>query len=82
MHLSHGHLPSNSPDNPPRLAPGSAFLSGHTHVKGLDVRAGVLFVNPGSTSLPKDDLASYAVYEDGAFALKDLEGGEIARRSW
>lgn len=82
MHLSHGHLPGDSPDDPPRLAPGSAFLSGHTHVKGLDVRAGVLFVNPGSTSLPKDDLASYAVYEDGAFALKDLEGGEIARRSW
>ena len=82
LHLSHGHVPGSTPDDPPRLEPGSALVTGHTHVKTLDLHAGVLRVNPGSTSLPKDDVASYAVYEDGMFVLKDLEGGEIARRGW
>lgn len=82
LHLSHGHLPGNSPDDAPRLAPGSALVTGHTHIKTLDLHEGVLRVNPGSTSLPKDGSTSYAVYENGEFALKDLDGAEIARRSW
>lgn len=82
MHLSHGHLPGNAPDDPPRLAPGSALLTGHTHVKTLDARDGVLFVNPGSTSLPKDGTASYAVYENGAFCLKDMDGAKIEELPW
>lgn len=77
LYLTHGHLPGMSPDDAPALAPGSAFLSGHTHVKTLDERDGVLFVNPGSTSIPKDGSASYAVYEDGTFELKDLEGAVL-----
>lgn len=82
MHLSHGHLPGNAPDDPPRLAPGSVLLTGHTHVKTLDARDGVLFVNPGSTSLPKDGTASYAVYENGSFYLKDMDGAIIEELSW
>lgn len=82
LHLAHGHLAGQSPDDPPRLAPGSALLTGHTHVKTLEERDGVLFVNPGSTSLPKDDVASYAVYEAGAFALKDMEGTVLVERGW
>lgn len=77
LYLTHGHL-----DLTPQLNPGSAFLSGHTHVKTLVERDGVLFVNPGSPSLPKDGVASYAVYERGAFALKTLPGETIAERGW
>ena len=82
LYLSHGHLPGKSPDDPPALAPGSAFLSGHTHAKTLDERDGVLFVNPGSTSIPKDGSASYAVYEHGAFTLKDLDGNTLREGGW
>ena len=82
LYLSHGHLPGKSPDDPPTLAPGSAFLSGHTHAKTLDERDGVLFVNPGSTSIPKDGSASYAVYEHGAFILKDLDGNTLREGGW
>lgn len=77
LYLTHGHL-----DLAPQLRPGSAFLSGHTHVKTLDERDGVLFVNPGSTSIPKDGSASYAVYEHGTFTLKDLGGAALRERSW
>lgn len=67
---THGHL--HAPDAPPPLPAGSAFLSGHTHIKGIEERGGITFVNPGSVSLPKDGTNSYAVYEDGRFALKEL----------
>lgn len=77
LYLTHGHL-----DLAPQLAPGSALLSGHTHIKTLDERDGVLLVNPGSPSLPKDGVASYAVYERGTFALKTLSGETIAEAGW
>ena len=77
LYLTHGHL-----DLAPRLRPGSAFLSGHTHVKTLEERDGVLYVNPGSASIPKDGCASYATYEQGVFALKALDGATLRTRSW
>ncbi len=79
LYLTHGHVAGMTPDDPPPLAPGDAYLSGHTHVKTLDTRDGVLFVNPGSTSIPKDGSASYAVYEHDAFALKALADGATLR---
>ncbi len=81
LFCTHGHVFSptaepGAPDAAPPLPPSSAFLSGHTHVKTLAERAGVLYVNPGSVSLPKDGSRSFAVYENGTFTLKGLEDGE------
>lgn len=61
----------------PALPPCSAFLSGHTHVKVLEQRGDIAFVNPGSISLPKDGSRSFATYHDGTFKLKELETGRI-----
>lgn len=82
LYLTHGHLPGKSPAEPPALAAGSALLTGHTHVKTLDERDGVLYVNPGSTSIPKDGSASFATYCDGVFALKTLAGETIREGTW
>ena len=82
LHLSHGHLAGNSPDQPPALPQGSALLTGHTHIKRLELVDGVMFVNPGSTSIPKDGCASYAVYENGVFALKMLDGETLLEAGW
>ena len=57
-------------------------LPGNTHAKTLDERDSMLFVNPGSTSIPKDGSASYAVYEHGAFILKDLDGNTLREGGW
>ena len=70
LFCTHGHL--WSPDSPPRLEPGSIFLSGHTHVKMDEMRDGVRFVNPGSVSLPKDGSNSFAVYCDGEIEFREL----------
>lgn len=74
LFCTHGHV--FSPDDHPSLGAQAAFLSGHTHVKTLSANGGILYVNPGSTSIPKDGSASYAVYEDGRFTLRDLGSGE------
>ena len=50
-----------------------AVGSGHTHVKTNEVCDGVLFVNPGSVSIPKDGTNSCMIYEDGVFMIKHLE---------
>ncbi len=82
LYLTHGHLSGNNPDDPPTLATGSAFLSGHTHIKRLEMIDDVIYVNPGSTSIPKDGCASYAVYEDNRFVLKTLEGEVLQAAGW
>ncbi len=73
LFCTHGHV--FSPDDHPVLGPRAAFLSGHTHRKTLEQRDGVLYVNPGSPSIPKDGTASFAVYDNGRFTLRDLESG-------
>jgi putative phosphoesterase len=65
LFLTHGH--KWNPDNLPPLKPGSVFLYGHTHVKLEQEREGVLCLNPGSVSIPKDGSHSCLVYEDGVF---------------
>lgn len=82
IYATHGHLPGKSVNDVPTLRPRSIMLSGHTHIKTLDERNGILFVNPGSTSIPKDGLASFATYENNVFTLKTLEGEEIKKRTW
>lgn len=70
---AHGHRPGANPtenDLPP-LAPGSVFLSGHTHVPTLETDAnGILRVNPGSITFPKNgSRRSCIAYRDGTFQL-------------
>lgn len=70
LFCTHGHV--HTPEQPPRLAPGTTFLSGHTHVKTDERRDGIRFVNPGSVSLPKDGTHSFAIWNDGAIELREL----------
>ncbi len=43
-----------------------------------DAHSGLIMLNPGSVSLPKDGSHSYATYTDGLFALKTLDGETLA----
>ncbi len=79
LFATHGHL--FTPEDHPPLPANSAFLSGHTHVKVLEKRGDIVYVNPGSTSLPKDGSASFATYEDGVFSLRTLDGSVISQLS-
>jgi putative phosphoesterase len=58
-----------------------AVLSGHTHIKVLEYDdEGVLRINPGSPSLPKDNVPSYAVLDGLHVMLKSLDGSVLAEQ--
>ncbi len=82
LFCTHGHIykPKDDIDAlnlPPEISHIDAFLSGHTHKKVLNESNGVLFVNPGSVSIPKDGTRSFAVYDNGIFTLKTLDDGAV-----
>ncbi len=71
LYLTHGHL--HHPDALPPLAPGTVFLSGHTHIKMDTYRNGIRCLNPGSVSIPKDGSHSCLILEDGVFRFHRWE---------
>ena len=76
---THGHV-YNEKHLPP-LKPGDILLHGHTHIKEmrwLGERGDILYLNPGSLSIPKDDdRHSYMIWEDHTFTIKEMNGHEI-----
>ena len=74
---THGHL--HNEDSPLPLQEGDIELHGHTHVPRCEKIHGIYYVNPGSTSLPKDGSANgYMTLEDTVFTWKNMEG-EVLR---
>lgn len=72
MHLFHGHREA------PKARAGEVVLSGHTHVPVMEEKGGVIFINPGSVSIPKNGSAnSWMVYDDGIFSIFDMENNLI-----
>lgn len=70
--LHHGHKAL------PPLPQGTIVISGHTHIPVAEEHDGMIFINPGSTSIPKGGYpASYCVLEDKTFTIKDFEGNVI-----
>ncbi|MDD4689959.1 MAG: phosphodiesterase [Eubacteriales bacterium] len=77
---SHGHI--YHPGNLPPMAKGSIFASGHIHIPVCEDVGGVLCINPGSTSLPKEDTpSSYLVIENRTLTWKDLDGNEYKKHN-
>lgn len=56
------------------------IISGHTHVKVLEEKDGVVVLNPGSTTIPKDGSRSYAYYENGELFLWDMDRDELIKK--
>ncbi len=76
--VTHGHVYNER--NLPPLCPGDFLLHGHTHVPVCRTVDGIVIMNPGSVSIPKEGSAhSYMTCEDGLFLWKDLDGAEFMR---
>lgn len=74
--MTHGHV--FGPEHLPPLSPGDALLSGHTHIPTNREQDGILLLNPGSVTFPKNDLPpTYLLYEDGCFFHRTLSGADI-----
>ena len=76
LFATHGH--HFDPEHLPPIPAGSAFAFGHVHVKHLEWKDGILILNPGSVSIPKDGTHSYMAYEGGCFVQKLLDGTPLA----
>ena len=73
LYATHGHLWDE--DNTPPMAPGTVLLNGHFHVPTAHNHETWHYINPGSTSIPKDgSVGSYLILEDGVFTWKDMDG--------
>lgn len=64
------HRPFSAP-----LEKKAVLLYGHTHRKCLYEEDGVIFCNPGSIALPRDDCPGYAVLEPRRIALFNAING-------
>ena len=71
--MSHGHNFNES--KLPPLHKGDILLNGHTHVPKCTEHENFVYMNPGSTSIPKENSPhGYMVYENGLFLWKDFSG--------
>lgn len=76
VYFTHGHVFNKA--NPPQTAKrGDLVFYGHFHTSEITDAAGVICVNVGSTSLPKDGKHAYCVLTDNAITIYDLTTDEI-----
>lgn len=69
VHLEHGHHLDFE------HVKGDIIFSGHTHVHGIKQVGEQIFVNPGSTSLPKNNQKpSYATFDEYRIQIKTFKG--------
>jgi putative phosphoesterase len=71
LFLTHGHVYMED-ELPYALPAGSILLSGHTHIWRLEQKAGIIYCNPGSISLPKTQ--NPAVKPEPTFAIYESIG--------
>ena len=79
IYATHGH--NHGEDHPLPMMPGDYLLCGHTHVPAFNRHDNFTYVNPGSTSIPKNGSAhSYMILDGDRLYWKNLENGEAYRK--
>lgn len=74
--ITHGHV--HNLENLPPLNPGDLLIHGHTHIQAMEPTGEIIYINPGSVSIPKAGNAhSYMIYENREFTIKDLDRNPI-----
>ena len=71
IYLTHGHKFNSK--NLLNVENG-IVLYGHTHITQIEYIDSNIYVNIGSITLPKDDVACYAVLEDNKLEIKTING--------
>lgn len=74
VYCTHGHV--FNPSHLPNLREGDILLTGHTHVVACeDLPGGILYLNPGSPTYPKQDThRGYLILSEEGVVFKDLDG--------
>ena len=73
--VTHGH--HYNKDNLPPLSENDILIYGHTHIPLNTVVDGIICLNPGSVSIPKENSPhSFLIYENKKFIWKTIDGQE------
>ncbi|MGM9970857.1 MAG: phosphodiesterase [Anaeroplasmataceae bacterium] len=76
--MTHGHI--INPTNHLNIESG-VVLYGHTHIYGVDKINDVLYINPGSTTIPKNGCKnSFAILENNEITIYDFDLNVIFRQ--
>ena len=76
--FSHGHI--YNMDNIPNKEIEIMFY-GHYHIGFIEEENGIIFANPGSISLPKNNTEhSYIIFDENKITLKDVNGNIIKEK--
>ena len=69
------HGPRNALPRDYDCMAAAALLNGHFHLPAARSHDGWHYINPGSTSIPKDgSTGSYLILENRVFTWKDMDG--------
>lgn len=75
LFATHGH--KYHPSQQPPLKNGDILLNGHTHVPKCEAAGNIIYMNPGSVSIPKEQSRhSYMIWDQQTFLWKDVETRE------
>lgn len=78
--LTHGH--KFNLDNLPKLKKGDILFNGHTHISMIKKCGDILYVNPGSVSIPKEDTPrGYIILSENEIIHKNLDGDILKKYS-
>ena len=82
VYATHGHKFNTQAPLP--LVKGDILLHGHTHLLTCEEFGDEnYYLNPGSVSIPKGgNPASYIIYENKLFTIKDLDGKTIIEKQF
>lgn len=79
VYLTHGHKYNDDLALP--ISEGDILLSGHTHVPGCSEKNGIIYMNPGSVSIPKEMSPSgYMIFDNDKAYWKSFSDGEWMNR--
>ena len=75
--LTHGHLYDRHSE---LNIDYNVYIQGHTHVPMMIEENNILYLNPGSVTLPRGgSIKSYILYEDNIFYLKSVDDNTIIK---
>ncbi len=73
MYLTHGHKIRDD-----HKSMNCILINGHTHVPIAEKNEGLIHLNPGSVSIPKENSPhSYMTFDGKTFLWKNVETGEV-----
>ncbi|HAW49529.1 TPA: phosphodiesterase [bacterium] len=70
---THGHIQFD-----PKIFGARIFITGHTHIPNLEEKEDIIYLNPGSPSVPLNKEKTFAIIEDERITIFNLDGKIIS----